>query len=66
MPISARQSASGVISKSVNGARPAERATPSTSRLVDVPIRVVSPPMIARYDSGIRSLDGATPIVCAS
>jgi hypothetical protein len=37
----------GVISKIVKGSNPRVRAMPSTSRLVDVPIRVSVPPMIA-------------------
>ncbi len=57
---------SGAISKRPNGARPCARATPSTSRLVDVPIMDIMPPSTVRYDSGISSFDGASPMVWAS
>ena len=66
MPTAARISASGVISNKVNPCNPSPRVTPSTSRFVDVPIRVQTPPMIATYDKGISSFDGRAPIVAAS
>ena len=55
-----------VISNIPKGSIPPSWDTPSTRRLVDVPISVVVPPRIAAKDSGMRSFDGATPIVLAS
>ena len=46
MPTNATGMASGETSKMVNGSIPRARATPSTNRLVDVPIRVIVPPRI--------------------
>ena len=47
MPQATTISPSGVISKIEKGSSPFERATPSTSRFVEVPISVSVPPMIA-------------------
>ena len=60
------QNPSGAISKSPKGTIPCARATPSTSRFVEVPIIVIIPPSTVWYDSGISSFDGASPIECAS
>ena len=43
-PTSETMMPSGAISKRWNGARPWARATPSTSRLVEVPIIEIMPP----------------------
>ena len=58
MPAKARIAPAAVISNMPNGARPPLWATPSTSRLVDVPISVVVPPKIDAKDRGISNLDG--------
>ena len=47
MPQATSTTASGVTSKMVKGACPSARDTPSTSRLVDVPISVSVPPRMA-------------------
>jgi len=44
------------------GARPLFCATPSTRIFVEVPISVIVPPKIEAKESGISSLDGASPI----
>lgn len=50
-----------VISNMPKAAMPPVWATPSTRRLVEVPISVVVPPKIAAKETGIRKRDGATP-----
>ncbi len=48
MPTAAITRPTGVISKIVKGASPPCRATPSTSRFVEVPTSVTVPPKIER------------------
>ena len=58
MPINATGIANGETSKMVKGSSPRSRATPSTSRLVDVPISVAA----AQYDEpSIQSAQPAPP-----
>jgi hypothetical protein len=57
-----QQMPSGVISKMPKGASPCSRRHTVDQRLVEVPISVIVPPRIDRYDSGIISLDGETCI----
>ena len=66
VPTTAATIPTGAISKIEKAGRPCSRATPSTSRLVEVPISVHVPPRIAAYDKGIRSCVGAMPILRAS
>ena len=47
----------GAMSKMPNGSIPLARTTPSTSRLVEVPIRVIMPPMTVKKLSGINSFE---------
>src|SRR5690606_21790011 len=53
-------------SKMVKPSCPACRAMESTSRLVEVPIRVHTPPNWAAYDSGIRNFDGGSLLATAA
>ena len=53
--------ANGVTSKIVNASKPWARATPSTSKLVEVPKSVSVPPKIAPYDKGINNFDADIP-----
>jgi len=45
---------------------PRSRASPHTTRFVEVPIRVTVPPRMAENESGIRYRDGASWACCAS
>jgi len=60
-PVATSTTANGVISKRVNGSNPFSRATPSTRRLVEVPIKVQIPPNIETYESGISNLEEEVP-----
>ena len=53
-------------SKMVKPACPAWRAIESTSRLVEVPIKVQTPPNCAAYDSGMRNFDGGRLLATAA
>ena len=63
MPITAITSPGMVISNIPNPGRPWAWETPSTRRLVEVPISVQVPPRMLANDSGISSFDGANPRV---
>jgi|GEM_PF-5189834 len=56
-PATAAGRPTGVSSKSPNGRCPCCSRTPETTRLVDVPMRVMTPPRIAANDRGIRKRD---------
>ncbi len=56
IPTTATGMPTALISKNPMGSRPASTICPATTRLVDVPIRVVMPPSSAANDSGISSL----------
>ena len=61
MPIAAIGSPTPVISKTPSGSPPCATRRSDTTRLVDVPITVITPPKTAAYDSGIRYGDADTP-----
>jgi hypothetical protein len=50
-----------VISNTPSGSPPAATSRSDTTRFVDVPITVRTPPSTAAYDSGIRYVDAEMP-----
>jgi hypothetical protein len=52
----------GVISKMPSGSSPAATNRSEITRLVEVPITVITPPSTAANDSGIRYTDGDAPV----
>ena len=46
----------------LRGAAPLSISRPETTRLVDVPIRVIIPPKMAANESGMRYFDGERPV----
>ena len=61
MPRTATGSPMGVISKTPSGRPPAWSSRPETTRLVEVPSSVTTPPSRAANETGIRNRDGDTP-----
>jgi hypothetical protein len=61
MPTTATGSPTPVISKTPRGSPPWATSRSETTRLVDVPITVITPPNTAAYDSGIRYGEADTP-----
>ena len=60
MPTAATGRPTPVISNTPSGSPPCATSRSDTTRLVDVPITVTTPPNTAAYDSGMRYGDGDT------
>ena len=60
MPTTATGSPTGVSSNIFSGACPEASSRPETTMLVDVPIKVITPPSSVAKESGIRKRDGET------
>ncbi len=64
MPTTATGSPTTVISSTPNGSAPDCSSRSDTTRLVEVPIRVITPPRMLANESGSRYRDASWPVRC--
>ncbi len=61
-PTTATGRPTGVISNTASGSSPLLRSESDTTRLVEVPSKVMTPPSTLANDSGMRSFEALTPL----